>query len=273
MLEDGSEELRIGPWAFGTTSFKIRENNTYNVYNLYLGRNCISDMDYAFPQEQVVKVVMGDLVTLIPDFPDFKNLYYFHASKSGTNIGTFSNCTNLKSINIPSAVTQIPNRCFYRCSSLNHIDIPNNVTNIGREAFLYSCVIYTHLIIPSSVQEIGELAFAGLSGDSIIFESPIPPHIPSYTFQNTYYAYSTIYVPRGSVGAYLSRHLVNCRFIEYDNIEDIFSGTISPSHIDNTTLNIENNSDIFDLKGIKVGSNNKPKKGIYIKNGKKIIIK
>ena len=294
VFEDGSEELYIDNWAFSTTTF-----NNYNFYNLYLGRNCISKMDYVFAKEQVVKVVMGDPVTLIPDFPEFKNLYYFHASKSGTNIGTFSKCTNLKSINIPSAVTQIPNRCFYRCGSLNHIDIPENVTKIGEEAFMYSHVIYTHLIIPSSVQEIGDQAFAGLSGDSIIFVSSIPPHIPHYTFANAYHSNSTIYVPRGSVGAYLhadgdptlidpptvtdpddkgriyyySRYIVNCRFTEYDNIEDIFSGTISPSHIDNTTINVENNSDMFDLKGIKIGSNKKPSKGIYIKNGKKVIIK
>ena len=293
-FEDSENPLDIGAASFGYSY----DNGRKTV--VYIGRKV--DISHGFDEKQIGEVIFGDKMTETGCFENFKNLSIV---KLGKNIKTISSrafycCSSLSSINIPEGVEEISKNSFYKCVSLTHIDLPNTVKKIGEKAFMYSHVIYTHLIIPSSVQEIGDQAFAGLSGDSIIFESSIPlQHIHTYTFANAYSACSTIYVPRGSVGAYLSASgspgtiglitetgpddkgrkyyyintILNCRFTEYDNIEDIFSGTISPTHIDNTTINIKNNNDIFDLRGIKVGSNTKPKKGIYIKNGKKVFIK
>ena len=54
-----------------------------------------------------------------------------------TSIGefTFSNCTNLTSVEIPNNVTRIERNTFYFCKSLASVTIPVSVTYIGVQAF------------------------------------------------------------------------------------------------------------------------------------------
>ncbi len=49
----------------------------------------------------------------------------------------FSDCSNLKSVTIPSLLTRIGDRAFYNCSSVTSITVPSSVTSIGSEAFKY----------------------------------------------------------------------------------------------------------------------------------------
>ncbi len=49
--------------------------------------------------------------------------------------GAFANCTSLTEITIPSSVTYISDNAFSGCTSLKEITIPSSVTTIGREAF------------------------------------------------------------------------------------------------------------------------------------------
>lgn len=51
------------------------------------------------------------------------------------NSATFSNCTALKEIVLPSEITKIPSTLFYGCSNLNSITIPANVTGIEPQSF------------------------------------------------------------------------------------------------------------------------------------------
>ena len=70
----------------------------------------------------------------------------------------FQNCRNLKEvINWPTAVTSIPNSCFWECSSLN-FEIPSHITSIEDYAF-WSCSSLTDVTIPDGVTEIGHCAF------------------------------------------------------------------------------------------------------------------
>lgn len=48
---------------------------------------------------------------------------------------TFSNCTSLKSVTIPSNVVEIQDWTFYGCSSLNYINLPNSLAEISQTAF------------------------------------------------------------------------------------------------------------------------------------------
>ena len=77
-----------------------------------------------------------------------------------TSIGdyAFSECTNLRIIDIPNTVTKIGNSAFNSCKALTSIDIPSSVKSIGRRAF--SNVGCTELVIPNSVTQLGDGVFA-----------------------------------------------------------------------------------------------------------------
>ena len=83
---------------------------------------------------------------------------------SVTEIGeyTFSGCRSLTSVNIPSSVTSIGGGAFSGCSSLTSVNIPSSVTVIGGRAFS-GCSSLTSVNIPSSVTEIRESTFSGCS--------------------------------------------------------------------------------------------------------------
>ena len=49
----------------------------------------------------------------------------------------FENCNGLTSIDIPSSVTSLGDRCFF-CSSLTSIIIPSSVTSLGENCFMCS---------------------------------------------------------------------------------------------------------------------------------------
>lgn len=60
---------------------------------------------------------------------------------------TFHNCTNLKSIEIPSSVKYIGDSAFENCESLESIEIPNSVLCIGPYAF-HNCESLESITIP-----------------------------------------------------------------------------------------------------------------------------
>lgn len=103
--------------------------------------------------------VIGDRV-----FGDCKKLetVTFSPDYSLTTIGkgTFYNCSNLTTINIPSSVSSIKNNTFEKCTGLTTINIPSFITSIGDEAFL-KCNNLTSITIPSSVISIGDDVFYG----------------------------------------------------------------------------------------------------------------
>ena len=73
---------------------------------------------------------------------------------------TFKDNKTLKSVVIPSSVTEIEIYAFYKCTSLTSVTISNGVTSIGVLSFT-DCSNLESIVLPDSTTEIHGQAFSG----------------------------------------------------------------------------------------------------------------
>ncbi len=72
---------------------------------------------------------------------------------------SFMDCSNLRSVSLPSTLTAIGDAAFQNCSSLTALSIPETVTELGYYAF-FGCTAMQSVNIPSGVTAIGPSTFA-----------------------------------------------------------------------------------------------------------------
>ncbi len=106
-------------------------------------------------------LTLSDSVTRIVACGNNPKLRSVTFGKGITNIGSnaFSDCTGLKSINIPNTVTTIEGMAFSN-TGLTSVTIPSSVTTLSEGAF-YECADLTSVTIPSSVTRIESMMFQG----------------------------------------------------------------------------------------------------------------
>ncbi|MBR3878000.1 MAG: leucine-rich repeat domain-containing protein [Bacteroidaceae bacterium] len=219
-------------------------------------------------------------------------------SVTSIGIGAFEVCSGLTSVTIPNSVTSIGKSVFSNCSGLTSVIvengnivydsrngcnaiietktntllagckntiIPNSVTSIGGSAFS-GCTGLTSITIPESVTSIGYNAFYDCTGlKEIYVKADTPPSADSYTFGGVPTASATLYVPIGTKAAYQVAvgwkkftNIVEMEFTGIDEVVDEVKG-------ENSKV-----KDVYDLSGRKVTD---PTNGIYIVNGKKVLLK
>ena len=268
-----------------------------SVKQIIIGDGVTTIGDYAFWScPSLTSVTIGNSVTTIGDnaFSDCRSLtsvtipnsvrtivkgaFYKCSSltsviipNSVTEIGgwAFSSCSSLTSVTIPNSVTTIGVGAFKQCSSLTSIIIPNSVTTIESSVFL-GCSSLTSIIISNSVRIIGQEAFKDCNNiKQIISEAAMPP----YCFNNVFVGINTkeckLFVPKNSIDAYKRAY----GWWDFFLIEGTTTGII------NNIYNKIDNVDVYTIDGIKrlskasVNEINALPKGVYIVNGKKIVIK
>ena len=188
-----------------------------------------------------------------------------------TTIGwnAFGGCSSLTSVTIPNSVTTIVNSAFSGCSALTSVTIPNSVTKIGDYAFS-GCRSLKILTFGSGLQSIGREAFSGcINITQISSEAVVPPICESNVFDGINKSKCKLIVPKNSLDAYKQAP----QWKDFLLIEDSTTG------ITNTVYNKAGLADVYTIDGAKRLSKastdeiNALPKGVYIVNGKKIIIK
>ena len=138
--------------------------------------------------------------------------------------------------------------------------MPDQLTTIDAYAFSY-CMELKSITIPGSVTTIGEGAFGdclALTDLYVYHTTPLP--ITEYTFQELLQLQQTLHVPSGCKEVYSTAPYWN-RFSTI--IDDITSTGISHVEVSDP------DAPYYDLHGVRVA---KPSKGIFIQNGKKLMI-
>ena len=221
----------------------------------------------------LTSVTIGNSVTEIGGyaFSGCSSLTSLTIPNSVTDIGSsaFSGCSSLTSVTIGNSVTTIGSGAFFSCSSLTSVTIGNSVTEIGYYAFS-GCSSLTSVTITNSVTTIGYYAFSGCKNvKQITVEAVTPPECSINTFDGVNTDECKLFVPKNSVDAYKKAD----GWKEFFLIEGTTTGII------NNIYNKTENVDVYTIDGIKrlskasVNEINALPKGVYIINGKKIVIK
>ncbi len=242
------------------------------------GTGKMKDWDYFndspwHENESVKQVIIGDGVTTIGEwaFSYCRALTSITIPNSVTTIGdnAFESCSSLTSITIPNSVTTIGDYAFSYCRALTSVIISNSVTTIGERTFA-NCYSLTSVTIPSSVTRIEDGAFSDCGNvKQITSEAVTPPYCSRYAFDGVNRNECKLFVPKNSIDAY-KRAYVWWHFF-------LIEGTTTG--IKNNIYNKIDNVDVYTIDGVKrlskanVNEINALPKGIYIINGKKIIIK
>ena len=173
---------------------------------------------------------------------------------------------------IPEEIEGLPvvsiKRSAFFAERITSIKIANTVKAIGKMAF--SINNFTEIVIPSSVTEIGEDVFSDCELLKVItFESSNISRYDSFMLYNIKNL-EVIYVPKGMKEAYSNK------FKKYANI--IQETDMVPTDIISVTTShaATSSSNLYSIDGklvSKDGNAANLAKGIYIKNGKKIVIK
>lgn len=206
--------------------------------------------DRVWEKTHVKRIIIGDSVTTI-------------------GWSAFRDCNSLTSVTIPYSVTKIGIAAFANCSSLTSVIIPNSVTKIGDGAFR-GCRSLKILTFGSGLQSIGREAFSNCTNiTQISSEAVVPPTCGINALNGINKSKCKLIVPKNSLDAYKQAD----QWKDFSLIEGSTTG------ITNTVYNNSGLADVYTIDGTKRLSKastdeiNALPKGVYIVNGKKIIIK
>ena len=176
--------------------------------------------------------------------------------------------TSLRTVRVSDAETTIYDNEFYGCTNLQNVSIGDNVKSIGKWAFS-GCSSLKNFTFGSGLQSIGQEAFSDcINITQISSEAVVPPTCDINALDDINKWNCKLFVPKANINAYKQAP----QWREFFFIE-------STTGITNTVYNKAGLADVYTIDGTKRLSKastdeiNALPKGVYIVNGKKIIIK
>ena len=225
------------------TTLKLGSNTFYGPFNSPLFRDCKLDSVY----------IGGKIV---------------YNTSSDYDHSPFYRNTTLRTVRISGVETTIYDNEFYGCTNLQNVSIGDDVKSIGKWAFS-ACSSLKNVTFGSGLQSIGQEAFSDcINIAQITSEAVIPPTCGINALDDINKWNCKLFVPKANINAYKQAP----QWKEFFFIE----GTTG---ITNTVYNNSGLVDVYTIDGTKRLSKastdeiNALPKGVYIVNGKKIIIK
>ena len=197
-------------------------------------------------------------------FKDCKELISvnFPTSLQSLNGSVFENCVSLKDLALNENLQTIGYRCFSGCKGLRSVVIPNSVTRIFQGCF-NECSFMETLTLGSGVNWIEQWAFSNCRSlvDVYCHAAAVPVAFDN-SFEGSYISYTVLHVPASAKADYSATSPWN----QFGRIDAIGETAIKDVRI----MEGESKAPYYDLNGMRISQ---PRKGIYIKNGKKVVIK
>ena len=180
----------------------------------------------------------------------------------------FQNCTSLKEVIFGEGIYDLNKGMFNNCPALETVELPAYLETIGEEAFK-DCTSLVTITLPETVESIRDFAFAGCTALSNIYSANlVPPTIMETTFDEATEANATLFVSTEAVEAYeTAEYWENFSNIKVEgstaieNIQDLKDVNVVYT-LDGRVIRLNNSNEL-----------NKLSKGIYIINGKKVVVK
>lgn len=187
----------------------------------------------------------------------------YYTTKNEMGDYAFKGFTNLVLMKLPKDITRIGSNSF-SSSGLKLIEIPDKVTSIGEDAFAY-CNSLATVIIGKGVKSLSKGAFYDSKVKDVYVKALTPPSISSYLFNS----HPTIHVYASVLARYQASSWAEYGTLVGDLDDDFVDGI---EEIHDSQLIIHDEESWYSLDGSKFLG--KPTKaGIYIVNGKKVVIK
>ena len=175
------------------------------------------------------------------------------------DFGAFGDCQSLTKVILSPNLQLIPNGMFSGCARLTDLVIPSSVTSIGAQAF-FNCAALESLDLPESVITMDFAPFANCNLKTLFIRGKIlDRYLESGIFRNMG-TKTVVYVPDSEVEKY----------------KKIYDGPVYPLSSSMTGIYIVTSSSetqptLHDLQGRRLSQ--KPAKGVYIQDGKKVVVK
>ena len=183
----------------------------------------------------------------------------------------FLGCTSLKEVTLPVDLLKVGDVVFSECTSLERVILPESLEEIGNYAFQV-CSSLTNIKLPKNLKEIGIGAFGGCTSlDAITSLANNPPICGERCFWDVPVTTTTLNVPMGSIELYKSTDPWSAFFKiiglnDIDSVEEIESEK-------NDSYNVYNFNGLNFLNTVSKEDLDKLPAGLYIINGKKLMIK
>ena len=193
----------------------------------------------------------------------------------------FQNIKKLAVMKLPPTITSIGSTAFSG-SGIKFIEIPDKVTSVGGDAFAY-CNSLSTVVVGKSVKTMDQGVFYSSAVKDAYVKALTPPSVSNYLFSSK----PTIHVYASAVEAYEASRWAEFGTIVGDLTDEIIDGIQAPSvspEGEGTEVSPREDLEgaVYDLSGrlISTGADSSLftlrsslKKGIYIRGGKKFMLR